>query len=364
MMMQDKGAEGTIRDPKPAPAGAAPGSASSVERGLSDYMYHATTGSRRATKRIVPHDPTPKPTLRGGRTNRIMLYNGCFNPPHRGHLAHLRHAFQHCGADFNVVAAVVLVAGDDYLKYKSGRNRNVMRLGVEERVNLWTKALEETSVRVDGHIMEDMSNWCWVVKENDWVRVVSILEADFTKDHFEVEFVHLAGGDKISVKSGCHGVWGCRTLITTDVSRPVDFYSSTGNNITALPKNLRRHTPWELVAGSLENLSDARKSEEGVVVASHNMKDPLRPVYTCRMADQYTKSTHTVRFIVAEPNERLDSGLSSTKVQAIIAGTKSLDRDCDRETRISRLADRLWGMALCPRLLASYVVEKWEEEEG
>lgn len=46
------------------------------------------------------------PRLDSTRANRIIVYPGAFNPPHRGHLHLLNHVFYHGVPDLNVVAAI------------------------------------------------------------------------------------------------------------------------------------------------------------------------------------------------------------------------------------------------------------------
>ncbi|KAI2616014.1 hypothetical protein GGR54DRAFT_246208 [Hypoxylon sp. NC1633] len=86
-----------------------------------------------------------QPILKKDRTDRILVYNGCFNPPHHGHLAHLTHALQHCGADLGVIGAVVLVANDTYLLFKFGRRPGITRLSEAQRILLWRSELDSVS---------------------------------------------------------------------------------------------------------------------------------------------------------------------------------------------------------------------------
>lgn len=65
--------------------------------------------------RGLSHNSPPR--LRSDRMNRIIVYAGCFNPPHVGHQALLTYVFNHC-KDINVVAAVIIPADDDAVKEK------------------------------------------------------------------------------------------------------------------------------------------------------------------------------------------------------------------------------------------------------
>ncbi|KAI1209761.1 uncharacterized protein F4807DRAFT_89211 [Annulohypoxylon truncatum] len=349
-----------IPEPPPNP-GAAP-SASGDSANLESYIQHTR---RPPPVMMMTWGPPPyaaipaaatRPILRKGRTNRILLYNGCFNPPHRGHLAHLRHAFRYAGADLNVVGAVILVAGDEYLRWKLGRDSGAgLKLDEGDRMVLWEEGLQEEGI-----------NWCWVFAENDWMRAVEILERKFEEDGFDVEFVHLAGGDKVSLNFVQRGVWGCQMAITTDISRPVDFYDSNPGTTNSMPKNLRNHTQWERVSQWPEEEARIRgvleREKEKLLgpfdelprtKPSYRAQTPVRPVYTCRSVNQhYTNTVYTLRFVSSAPAERLDPTLSSTNVRAIINEAQARTRDADAQTQVDELAGRLRGVALCPELLA------------
>ena len=78
----------------------------------------------------VYQDDSPKTRLRSGsdkrgipllskdRVNRVLSYPGSFNPPHVGHLAVLRHAFE-SSPDLNIVAGIVFPVAVEYIKEKN-----------------------------------------------------------------------------------------------------------------------------------------------------------------------------------------------------------------------------------------------------
>lgn len=232
---------------------------------LEKYILDAMPGGPHKPSRLF-HDVPGRapPTLARGRTNRILLYNGCFNPPHRGHLALLEQAFHHGGEDLHMIAAVVLVASDAYLRWKArGGVRDAVPLSVAQRVQLWQGALLEEKHEHTFSTSTSTSSWCLVHPEEDWWRVTQHLEAALERDGFAVEWVRVAGGDKVTRHIQAHGEWGCRTLITSDVCRPVDFFSpvstggggGSGSTKTApSPLPLRHHDPWRRVAVALDIL--------------------------------------------------------------------------------------------------------------
>ncbi|KAI0853344.1 hypothetical protein F5Y00DRAFT_270546 [Daldinia vernicosa] len=323
----------------------------------SSYSYSSIFPTQHRSSSSSSSSPA---ILERGRTNHVLLYNGCFNPPHRGHLAQLVHALRHAGPGMHVVGAVVLVADDAYLKWKlAAGQRGALLLGLEQRIRLWDEelALVEEGAR------------CWVLPEVMWPQYADGLEGRFERDGVDVEFVRLAGGDKVSVAAVEHGVWGCRDIITSDVSRPVDFYSG-GVGDVALPMPLRRHGEWKKVVGEMQGEKDGRDEEvvssetlttESTIISSSSTSTSApqtstttaitpqtsRSVWTCGHGP--SGSYHNVRFIASSHDERVDPDLSSTKIRGIIAAGKKLD--------VGQLEQRLRGIALSPWLLARYIKE-------
>ncbi|KAI1657610.1 hypothetical protein F4813DRAFT_69970 [Daldinia decipiens] len=318
---------------------------------LDEYIRRVVGSSSSSSSSTFPTQHRSSPTiLEGGRTNHVLLYNGCFNPPHRGHLAQLVYAFRHAGPDLNVVGAVVLVADDLYLEWKLARQRGALRLRQKQRVRLWE---EELARIAEGER-------CWVLSETLWPGHADKLERLFERDGVDVEFVRLAGGDKVRVATVEHGLWGCRTVVTTDVSRPVDFYSGSVGDVS-LPMPLNRHGGWKRVVGERQGEDGSGRDEEGIgnetrvtestiissSLTSTSAPQTRRNVWTC---DHGPSGSHyNVRFIASSHDERVDPDLSSTKIRAIIAAGKKLD--------VGQLEEKLRGIALSPGLLARYIKE-------
>ncbi|KAI0881435.1 uncharacterized protein GGS22DRAFT_196400 [Annulohypoxylon maeteangense] len=299
---------------------------------LDPYVRLAVPGQM--TKPIRP--PTENTTLRKGRTNRILLYHGCFNPPHHGHMGHLRHALRYCGQEINVIGAFIIVLPNGMLDLKLGVNSKEIKLDIKKRVALWDEELRAQAQAQAGNRDEGWVERCWVMMRSEWSQAEPQLEQDFARDGFDVEFVTLAGGDKFSEYS-THVGWGYPMTMTTNISRPVFFYKSTSNS--PLPKTLRDHTPWELMPS--------------------NPHSPRRVVFTCRYIGLY--KTYTLRFVSALFSEQLDPTLSSTKVRSIINTTQVLTRNSSDQEKVTRLATRLGGVVLSPNLLAQYIVEEWKK---
>ena len=298
------------------------------------------------------------PMLSKARTNRILVYNGCFNPPHQGHLALLNHTFHNCGEDLNVVAAVVIVASDQYLQFKFGHHGGVLMLPLEWRMRLWAAELEARRV-----------NWCFVYPEEEWSDASAALRRDLRRDGFGVERVRVAGGDKIGRAFHTHGVWGCQKMITSDVCRPVDFYQGSA------PVTLNKHAPWNAVGVDDDALRErARlkvlyssaadgKTEGSAGPGLGRPDDPRAIVLEDRINDVYLESVadarkrkvwvcdctsnrrgYTARFVASD--DHLDPDISSERIRAIIANSSP-----------DRLEAELQGIAMSPALLTQLILE-------
>ncbi|XXH03023.1 hypothetical protein Hte_009413 [Hypoxylon texense] len=375
---------------------------------LDRYIRRATGTGTSSNNNGNAADPRSTIVLDPHRTNYILLYNGCFNPPHRGHLAHLTHAYRHGGGgDMHIVGAVVLVAGDEYLRWKLGSLTSssiyspTFRLPEAQRTRLWTEELAATTTTTTTTTTGDGENgagaWTWVLRENRWLGVSDSLKGMFRRDRLKVEFVRLAGGDKAGVDKVQHGVWGCRTTLTTDVCRPVDFYfdgddgyDGRGGGIYS-PKLLANHGPWKFV--QIASQETGPEEEEGrakvaAPAASLAVPSGSRNIWECYRGARPGSPgrQHTLRFVSSTAAERLPPDLSSTELRALIAaeakaekkkrrphphphphpmpiGPPTFTHQHQHQQFEQRLEQALRPVALSPTLLAWYVVEAMVKEE-
>jgi len=172
------------------------------------------------------------PTLKHGRVNRVLLYPGCFNPPHKGHLALLTQGYHRSGSDLNIVAAIVIPLNNEMLSAKFGLTGENLQLSQHERVRLWR-----------GH---RPSSWFWVYDETlkkDWGSFQRALVTAATSDGFNLEFALLCGPDHVAPNVISPHAWGCNTIVVGEADRPATF-----NPILGLPpQRLQNCHPWELV---------------------------------------------------------------------------------------------------------------------
>ncbi|KAI2626437.1 hypothetical protein GGR54DRAFT_470320 [Hypoxylon sp. NC1633] len=157
-----------------------------------------------------------RPQLEKGRKNRIIVYPGCFNPPHRGHQALINRAFS-CTQDIHVVAAIVIPIGDLAGRGKAYGNEVLFTLA--ERVRLWT----------GDHGPHD---WLWVYPHGKyhWKYFQARLTSAASRDGFRLQFLYLGGPDNV----GNDGEvpldvgWQCRNVLVCDAGRKADFVRADG----------------------------------------------------------------------------------------------------------------------------------------
>ncbi|KAK2040018.1 hypothetical protein LZ31DRAFT_587385 [Colletotrichum somersetense] len=165
-----------------------------------------------------------QPLLKRGQKNRILLYAGCFNPPHLGHCNLLRRAFEE-SRDINVIAAVILPIDDATLEAKCEWKGQSLVLSKRERAHLW---------RSDPRFMPEW--WVYDGSSDGWNRLRRKLENAVEADGFEIQFTAVVGSDyigRLEEYDGCW--WDCHETITSDAGRSSDLVKPDGSLCT-LPR--------------------------------------------------------------------------------------------------------------------------------
>lgn len=183
-------------------------------QGLAKYIKEAY--SPEITTDICPFDTKagdPGPLLRPKGINRILLYPGSFNPPHKGHLNLLSYVLHNAGQDLQITSAFIILTDNDSLVEKTRNEDRPLILDRKERIDLWRKSGLSTD-RV----------WLFDRTENEWTEFRKRLEDNLQRDDIELKFILLGGPDWIRLEcTHDPSYWGCRDSITSDVSRPVNF---------------------------------------------------------------------------------------------------------------------------------------------
>ncbi|KND91524.1 hypothetical protein TOPH_03847 [Tolypocladium ophioglossoides CBS 100239] len=276
------------------------------------------------------------PLLRPNRApNHVLLYPGCFNPPHKGHLALLNQVLRNAGADLSLAAAVIVLTDDDKLAAKNRKEERPLLLSKARRAALWREA-GITGDRV----------WVFGGSEDSWKGLRGQLQRNLARQKIDLRFLLLVGPDWISVRSATDPKsWGCVEAVTSDISRPAAFRCP--NSLRQLPKcslwapcsYQSSGQPSMAVAETpCETPADGSNSAPGLVYASTAV------VSTCQTL---RKPLRRYRFVPCELGDRPQGEApSSTEIRRIIA-------TCGRE----QLEGELAKVALSPSLLAMYALE-------
>jgi hypothetical protein len=128
--------------------------------------------------------PTPSmsaPTLRRGITNRILVYRGCFNPPHIGHRLLLSNAF-FCSQFPDMIAAVVDFASG--IASEKLHAEAKLHLSREERIRLWQD--------------DRLDPWAYFTPSKSAMKMVWYAQRLAQEDGFQIEFVRLLGAEYLA----------------------------------------------------------------------------------------------------------------------------------------------------------------------
>ncbi|KAL8715601.1 MAG: hypothetical protein Q9220_000937 [cf. Caloplaca sp. 1 TL-2023] len=160
------------------------------------------------------------PQLYKDRINRLLLYYGCFNPPHGGHLRLLRHVFYHGTHGLDVCAAIIHPSANASCEKKLQREGNGFILGREERCMLWKRDL-------------CFPHWAWVYEggNGSYNGFLERLQRVADEDGFKIEYVRLSGpvsddpenppGPELLVR-------GSENYIISDAARTAKYQRSSG----------------------------------------------------------------------------------------------------------------------------------------
>ena len=198
---------------------------------IEQILFHdpSFTPSEQPSVSIYPPSPPDDrifdslhsaPKLLKSRTNRILLYCGSFNPPHRGHLHLLKHAFMRGTPLMNVIAAIILPRSDESVAQKVNKEDGRFMLGIDERRLLWEQDV-------------CFPPWAWVYNRTSthtpsFTIFLQRLTNVAKKDGFRIEFVPLYGAGFGEPSNPPDALYGCEAMILCDAARPADFQRSSG----------------------------------------------------------------------------------------------------------------------------------------
>lgn len=203
------------RDPKRPLISAASTRKPSAYRAVADLgnyieecYYKNTSSPRRPIFNKGAGHFTPQ--LEQNRKNRIIIYPGCFNPPHRNHQALLNRAFS-CTQDIHVIAAIVLPLTNDT------KSHMTIKFTKAEKARLWTGDYAP-------------HDWLWVYQKShsEWDEFRTSLARAITTDGFKLQFILLTGSDHVR-RDSFPDTWDCENVVVGDVGRKADFVRADGS---------------------------------------------------------------------------------------------------------------------------------------
>lgn len=192
------------------------------------------------------------PLLLKKRTNRILVYYGAFNPPHRGHLRLLKHTFERGCHDLNMIAAIIRPCSDDYVLRKCRDAGGSFAFSRDDRAMLWKRDL-------------CFPNWAWVHEGRDGTfnPFMKSLKQVASKDGFRIEYVRLRGptDDDHESPPGLDDFTGEGTmLIISDAARVANYQRLSGRI-----QDFYLWKPWKRVnvdVDALSRMMDRRRQVE------------------------------------------------------------------------------------------------------
>jgi hypothetical protein len=174
---------------------------------LANYIHDAEDVVRTKCKSLsslfLRHPVAPR--LFPGKVNRILVFSGCFNPPHLGHPELFTHVFLR--TDHNTIGAMIVLKEKDICTWNKEKvNGSTFYLRKKQRALLWEDDI--------------LGRFAWV--HQDKAASVPHCQATMIKlakaDGFELEFTGLDGSDHYAFDANVLGKKG--SLITSDVTRP------------------------------------------------------------------------------------------------------------------------------------------------
>lgn len=256
------------------------------------------------------------PMLRRDRMNRILVYPGAFNPPHKGHYEILRHAMFNSGVDMNFVAAFIEPRDDSFVHKKRDQ---AFVLELEKRCSLWN---------------EGPQDWYWVYERGDdeSYEFRSRLKDLFKQDNIPVTFVCLIGPDYVSVnKTLDYKPCKCREIIVSEGSRDCDFVTRSSDGITL--EKVLNYEDWKQTTPDRSIIESIVDEGMEAYFAGQRMMRPSQTTAMLKNSESSSLNSLINADNIVEPSmyqkmreDRIEELMKNAEKNYICTNTKHSDR--------------------------------------
>jgi nicotinic acid mononucleotide adenylyltransferase len=156
----------------------------------------------------------PSSILRSEGSNRVLVFPGAFNPPHKGHIQLLNSIREDTLKLLHIRGVIIFPHDDEHIQHKTELEQFSLGLTKSRRLSLWGDA--------EGFPKND--TWIFGGSRKSLVRLQKQLQGDLRRKNISLSFLLLVGPDWITT----HSIydpwqWKCTEAITSDVCRLVDF---------------------------------------------------------------------------------------------------------------------------------------------
>jgi hypothetical protein len=193
---------------------------------FSQYFHSVYQDDSRKARLRSGSDKREMPLLSKDRVNRVLIYPGSFNPPHVGHLAVLRHAFE-SSPDLNIVAGIILPAPVESVEWKNYCSDRCLLLSREQRSELWKR---------------DARFPAWAFAPSyESAQLTEEIASAAKKDGYEILYIGLSGPDVWNFS------WPPAHVYAYD---PEYLISDAGRSVSFLgpgdvPQPIKGYTTWQ-----------------------------------------------------------------------------------------------------------------------